>query len=51
MVSENKLSNSADQVAEAIITKTKVFEVYPNLFWWCMSKIIKYAPEFIIAKL
>jgi NADP-dependent 3-hydroxy acid dehydrogenase YdfG len=47
----NKLSNSADQVAEAIITKTKGFEVYPNLFWWCMSKIIKYAPEFIISKL
>jgi NADP-dependent 3-hydroxy acid dehydrogenase YdfG len=47
----NKLSNSADQVAEAIITKTRGFEVYPNLFWWCMSKIIKYAPEFIISKL
>jgi short-subunit dehydrogenase len=47
----NKLSNSADQVAEAIITKTKGFEVYPNIFWWCMSKIIKYAPEFIISKL
>ena len=47
----NKLSNSADQVAEVIITKTKGFEVYPNLFWWCMSKIIKYAPEFIISKI
>jgi short-subunit dehydrogenase len=47
----NKLANSADQVAEAIISNSKSFEVYPNIFWWCMSKMIKNLPEFIIAKL
>lgn len=47
----NKLTNSADQVASAIIADSKYFEVYPNVFWWCLSKIIKYAPEFIISKI
>ena len=47
----NKLANSSEQVAEVIISNSKSFEVYPNLFWWCMSKIIKNIPEFMIAKL
>lgn len=47
----NKLANSADQVAEAIISNSKSFEVYPNIFWWYISKIIKNLPDFIIAKL
>jgi hypothetical protein len=47
----NKLANSADQVAQAIISNSKSFEVYPNIFWWCMAKIIKNSPEFIIVKL
>lgn len=44
----NKLANSADQVAEAIIADSKSFEVYPNLFWWFISRIIKYSPNFIL---
>jgi NADP-dependent 3-hydroxy acid dehydrogenase YdfG len=44
----NKLANSADQVAEAIISNSKSFEVYPNTFWWCISRIIKYSPNFIL---
>ena len=47
----NKLANSEDEIADAIISNSKSFEVYPNLFWRILSKIIKYAPEFIIAKL
>jgi len=47
----NKFANSADQIAEVIMSKTKRFEIYPNLFWWSISKIIKNAPEFFISKL
>ena len=47
----NKLVNSADEIADAIISNTKSFEVYPNFFWWLMSKLIKHAPSFIISKL
>ncbi len=47
----NKLANSPEQVAEVIIYNSKSFEIYPNIFWWCMSKIIKYGPEFIISKI
>ena len=48
---KNKLANSADEIADAIISNTKSFEVYPNLFWRLLSKIIKYAPEFLIRKI
>jgi NADP-dependent 3-hydroxy acid dehydrogenase YdfG len=44
----NKLANTADQVAEAIISDSKSFEVYPNLFWWGISRIVKYSPNFIL---
>lgn len=50
-IPKNKLANSAEQVAQSIISNRKSFEIYPNYFWWCLSKIIKYAPEFIISKL
>jgi hypothetical protein len=47
----NKFANTPDEVGESIISNSKSFEIYPNLFWWCLSKVIKFAPEFIIAKL
>lgn len=47
----NKLANSPEQVAKSIFTNNKSFEVYPNYFWWFLSKIIKFSPEFIISKL
>jgi NAD(P)-dependent dehydrogenase (short-subunit alcohol dehydrogenase family) len=47
----NKLANSADEIADAIISNTKSFEVYPNLFWRLLSIIIKYSPEILISKL
>jgi short-subunit dehydrogenase len=38
-------------VANSIFNKNKSFEIYPNLTWYIISKIAKYAPEFIISKL
>jgi NADP-dependent 3-hydroxy acid dehydrogenase YdfG len=38
-------------VANSIFKKNKSFEIYPNLTWYIISKIAKYAPEFIINKL
>jgi short-subunit dehydrogenase len=38
-------------VANSIIKKNTSFEIYPNLTWYIISKIAKYAPEFIISKL
>lgn len=38
-------------VANSIIKNKSSFEVYPNLIWYLISRIVKYAPEFIIKKL
>jgi NADP-dependent 3-hydroxy acid dehydrogenase YdfG len=38
-------------VANSIMKKNTSFEIYPNLTWYIISKIAKYAPEFIINKL
>jgi decaprenylphospho-beta-D-ribofuranose 2-oxidase len=38
-------------VANSIMKKNISFEIYPNLTWYIISKIAKYAPEFIISKL
>ena len=48
---KNKLANSADEIADAIISNTKSFEVYPNLFWRLLSIIIKFSPEILVSKL
>ena len=38
-------------LANSIMKKNTSFEIYPNLTWYIISKIAKYAPEFIISKL
>ena len=38
-------------IADSIMRKKSSFEIYPNLIWYIISRIAKYAPEFIIKKL
>ncbi len=38
-------------IADSIISNISSFEVYPNLIWYLISRLVKYAPEFIINKL
>jgi NADP-dependent 3-hydroxy acid dehydrogenase YdfG len=47
----NKFANTSDEVAKVIISDKKSFELYPNLFWWFISRIINYSPEYIISKI
>ena len=42
----------AKKVAESIVTHTNNrFEIYPNLYWRIIGKLVKVFPEFIIAKI
>ena len=45
---KNKLANSADEIADAIISNTKSFEVYPSVLWNFVSIIIKILPELLL---
>jgi decaprenylphospho-beta-D-erythro-pentofuranosid-2-ulose 2-reductase len=47
----NKFANSAEEIASSIINDSTSFEIYPNVFWFFVSKIIKYAPEIFITLL
>jgi decaprenylphospho-beta-D-ribofuranose 2-oxidase len=47
----NKFANTADQVAESIISDSTSFEIYPNLKWKIISLFVKFAPEFLINKI
>ena len=38
-------------IAESIMRMKSSFEVYPNTIWYIISRIAKFAPEFIVKKL
>ena len=42
---------NSDLIADGILKKNSSFEIYPNLVWFIISRIVKYAPEFIVKKL
>jgi decaprenylphospho-beta-D-ribofuranose 2-oxidase len=46
-----KSAVTPEYLANTIIQAGNKFEIYPNTFWWIISKIVKFAPEFIISKL
>lgn len=47
----SKVECTPEDIAKSIMKESNKFEVYPNFFWWAISRVIKWAPEFIIKKL
>jgi decaprenylphospho-beta-D-ribofuranose 2-oxidase len=46
-----RIAVSSDHIAESILKKRNSFEIYPNLIWLIISRIVKYAPEIVIKKI
>jgi short-subunit dehydrogenase len=42
---------NSEIISKSIIKNKSSFEVYPNLIWYFISRIVKYAPEIVIKKL
>jgi FAD/FMN-containing dehydrogenase/short-subunit dehydrogenase len=46
-----KNANTPEDIANAIMSNTTSFAVYPNLFWRIIGLVVRFAPEFVIKKL
>ena len=44
-------ASNPDDLAKRLLSKTKIFQIYPNLLWKMISFIVKVAPLSVVNKM